>query len=623
MVTFNKDGVRRYTDGNIDIGISKEGDSYRVYNYKNDSLTKEMSKSDVNAILRSYNGEKLAVLEAQEVQLREYERLQAEAKEIDTYARGNIKEYKTLNAPNQSMIRKVIREGRANGIADSDVLMYAKISAHSGLDIVFDKNENFVRTKADGSEYYADGFYEASKNRIVVNPESKRTGEALLIHELDHAITNVYGKKGRKAVVKMYKTALEGVDEQVKNNILAEYGGDIATLVDETNSVYAEKVLTNRYTLEKLLEAEPTLKEKILSFFKGASQDYADVPKLSGAAKKYYRTYKKLFDEFSARNAQNNAMETLSSSSTAIANPQSSTTLASGNPGGPPSPILGKAVTSENANKKPLTSINQGNMSVSGRQYAIKFLSENDLPQYLRAGNRSNKYKQEAINSGKKIILTTPEETRTYIEKSISGEKDMPVVAYGVVDEKLSQDVSNYSKNKINIENYYLELVSNDIHHAYQEHIKAKEKGDIDLSFEDFAQIPYYVATYDDFVYAIKYKNGSTKICVSKKISDGRVLVIETVSKSHGSIEFKNLIGVSEQKYIEEYENKHKKRNSTNTGGNVSSNNSPHDESVSDISIPQKTEIDNTFDKKVWKILLISSLLCRLRTARRKFPVRR
>ena len=78
---------------------------------------------------------------------------------------------------------------------------------------------------------------------------------------------------------------------------------------NETNSVYAEKVLTNRYTLEKLLEAEPTLKDKILNFFKGASKDYADVPKLSKAAKKYYKTYKKLFDEFSNRNAGNNEAE--------------------------------------------------------------------------------------------------------------------------------------------------------------------------------------------------------------------------------------------------------------------------------------------------------------------------
>ena len=36
---------------------------------------------------------------------------------------------------------------------------------------------------------------------------------------------------------------------------------------------------------------------------------------------------------------------------------------------------------------------------------------------------------------------------------------------------------------------------------------------------EDFINIPMYVATYDDFVYAIKYKNGSTKICLSKKMA--------------------------------------------------------------------------------------------------------
>ena len=60
--------------------------------------------------------------------------------------------------------------------------------------------------------------------------------------------------------------------------------------MDETNAYYAEQVLGNKYTLEKLIEAEPTLKEKILNFFKYAAADYADVPKLSGAAKRYCRT---------------------------------------------------------------------------------------------------------------------------------------------------------------------------------------------------------------------------------------------------------------------------------------------------------------------------------------------
>lgn len=234
-------------------------------------------------------------------------------------------------------------------------------------------------------------------------------------------------------------------------------------------------------------------------------------------------------------------------------------------------------------------------------RYAIKFLSENDLPDYLRAGGRSNKYKQEAINNGKKIILSTPKEINDYVRRAIAGEKGLPTVAYAKVDDRLAQEVVNYSNGEININNFYLELVANDIHHAYQEHSDAKEAGDISLNESDFENIPQYIATYDDFVYAIKYKSGNTKICVSKKITGGRVLLIETVSKSHGSIEFKNAIGVSEQKYLEEYEKKYKKRNSTNTRGSDSSNNSLRDATASIDSIPENAKKSNSFSEKSLK----------------------
>lgn len=219
----------------------------------------------------------------------------------------------------------------------------------------------------------------------------------------------------------------------------------------------------------------------------------------------------------------------------------------------------------------------------------VRMLTEKDLPSYLRAGGRANKYKSEALAQGKKIILTSSQEVREYIEKAIAGDKDLPVVAYGKVSDRLADDVDVYSKGKINIRDYYLELVADDIRHSHQEHLYAKENGDIDLSTEDFVNIPGYVADYDDFVYVIKYKSGTTKICVSKKNADGRIVLIETVSKSHESIEFKNMIGVSEQKYIEKYAPQNKNGNSTNTGGSVSSNTSPPDETVSEISISQSS----------------------------------
>ena len=86
-----------------------------------------------------------------------------------------------------------------------------------------------------------------------------------------------------------------------KREILTKPGQLEAVFKDEINAYFAERLLTNRQTLERIVEAEPGIKDRILSFFKGASADYADVPKLSGSAKWYYKKFKKIFDDFSAR----------------------------------------------------------------------------------------------------------------------------------------------------------------------------------------------------------------------------------------------------------------------------------------------------------------------------------
>ena len=84
-------------------------------------------------------------------------------------------------------------------------------------------------------------------------------------------------------------------------------------------------------------------------------------------------------------------------------------------------------------------------------------------------------------------------------------------------------------------------------------HKAAKQDGDIDLSVDDFKNIPEYLDSYDELVYAITYASGKTNICVAKKIGSGKILIIETVSRSRGSIQFKNAIGVTEEKYVNEY----------------------------------------------------------------------
>ena len=356
IVNLGKDGVRRYTDGKLDIGVERRGDEYTVYDYNNKTLSRSMSREEVNSVFREYAkrnaGESSADIAAVTPESREHaakveeiKKFQSDVREIDKLARDKVKGYSKLSDASKGMIRKLIREGRAKGVPEADILMYASVSARSGIDIQFDKEACYRGVKEDGSPDYADGFYEASQNRIVVNPDGKRSAERLIIHELDHAIRKFFDKKGKKAT-RIYFEAIEGVSSEVREKIAKEYKktakpGEAAALVmDETNAYYAEQVLGNKYTLEKLLEEEPTLKEKILSFFKGAGKDYADVPKLAGAAKKYYRTYKKLFDEFSARNAENNAIE------------------------------------------KPLTSMRTENMQDSGKQYTFKGVAEDGKSKY-------------------------------------------------------------------------------------------------------------------------------------------------------------------------------------------------------------------------------------------------
>ena len=314
MVNLRQDGSVRYSDGSTQIAITRQGDAYTVYDYASGHLSKNMTRSEVNKLLRDYNTQQADITADARAQMEAESELRRQAEELDTYARQNITDYSKLSAPNQSMIRKVIREGRAKGMTDEDVLAYAKISAHAGIDISFDKQATFRGRDEEGNEKYADGFYDPKTNRIVVNPDSKRTHERLLLHELEHTILK--GKDGKKLIA----TAFENMDEDMKAKILKRYGDfyrgkgldaaeRIDILNDEVSAHFAEEILSNRHTLEKLIEAEPSLKDKILSFFKGASEDYKSVPKLSRAARSYYKTYKKLFDEFAERNFQNNATE--------------------------------------------------------------------------------------------------------------------------------------------------------------------------------------------------------------------------------------------------------------------------------------------------------------------------
>lgn len=297
MVNLRNDGTYRYTQGGTDIAITKRGDSYYVYDYESGLMSKALSRTETNRVLREIHTNEQNYQNGVRQHTEAQNRLREQAAEIDAYARENISEYKNLSAAGQAAIRATIRQGRAAGVQEDFVLSCARVSARSGLRVVFSKEASFVAV--NGS--YADGAIDLKNNRIIINPEAKsRSGESILIHELTHAIYN--DTDGSLTVAEGLETMTDAEKEKIRKRYAAVGQGSALQVSDEINAHFAEQTLSNKNILERLVQKKQTLKEKILGFFKKARTDYQSDEKLTGAAARLYRQYKKLFDEFSARN---------------------------------------------------------------------------------------------------------------------------------------------------------------------------------------------------------------------------------------------------------------------------------------------------------------------------------
>ena len=239
-------------------------------------------------------------------------------------AKTKVAKYEKLSANDQSMIRKIIRQGIALGVNEDVIVYAANIAARTHTDVVFNKDMCAVPTE-DGLfiRGYANGAYIASEKRFYFNPEAQTT-DGFIIHELDHAIRKRVGADGG-VTTKIYKRAIDASGKDTYTEVAKRYGTYTDTLKgkfapekykskwekpsetteqkisrteDEVEAFYAETALKDKDILKHLLAEKPTLKDRILNFFKGTVSDYASIPELDADARKYYKKYRKWFSEF-------------------------------------------------------------------------------------------------------------------------------------------------------------------------------------------------------------------------------------------------------------------------------------------------------------------------------------
>ena len=289
-------GARRYQIGGNDFILIKTDrngyDGYEIRDNESGRWSKVLDRAQAEKVLKSI---KTASDTAQNTEL------SSALKSAGEYAEKNIPEYRRLMEPGKAAVRNTIMQARVYGLSDADVKLYARISSKSGLNIVFDPKLGIYE---DSKGYYNNGT-------VFIDPnEGKESSfRKILAHENGHALIEAFPKLGRK----IERFALKHIDTEKRNRIIElyrNYFGDHISkeaLLDEINSAYSEELAETESFWEFLLADEPTIKEKVLSFFGKSAQKYSFEEGLSREARKYMTMYRKMFNRFSEINRGNNS----------------------------------------------------------------------------------------------------------------------------------------------------------------------------------------------------------------------------------------------------------------------------------------------------------------------------
>ena len=132
-----------------------------------------------------------------------------------------------------------------------------------------------------------------------------------------------------------------------------------------------------------ILDGEPSLKDRVLSFFKIAPKRYDFAPEMDPAARKWLTEYKKLFDQVAKLNAGASVAENVGADNRVLKVIGKVTDDSTGTATKVPDRVIkkiGKIV--ENDEKTPITSTNDKNMQVSGERFAFMGVAEDGRSKY-------------------------------------------------------------------------------------------------------------------------------------------------------------------------------------------------------------------------------------------------
>lgn len=332
--SITQDGAVRYKFGDASVAIVKNGDTYLVYDYANDVISKPLSKKEANRVIKEIyaasavsetNADVQAATETTEA-AQQQTQSEKQAAELDAFAREHVPDYKKIVGAQQQAVRQTLRQARAAGVTEADQILYASVAARSGANI------EFVSAETLGAD--ADAGYSLKDGKILVNREiannpKARTAAKILLHEFTHGMIHkgyaVKGKKGKKHLENrvlndFFTTAIKGLSAEQQIEILTPYierhgvkmqdfiNGKVDISLDtyielreELAAHFVERELGNSAALQRIISDKPTFKDKLLSFLKKSKSDYAANEKLSRAANALLKKYQNFFNKYATQ----------------------------------------------------------------------------------------------------------------------------------------------------------------------------------------------------------------------------------------------------------------------------------------------------------------------------------
>ena len=215
------------------------------------------------------------------------------------------------------------------------------------------------------------------------------------------------------------------------------------------------------------------------------------------------------------------------------------------------------------------------------------FLTDEDENDYIRSGGHLHLKRAKARDAGQNIIIKSIKELASSLRNIINTKNLDNISPFAVsrVSDDIIDQIYQVSNGQISAKDFFFQIQPKDFKHSYNEHHEAKypEKGDLDMSVNDMI---YVVAHLNDSdVVMTEDDRQGNKVIMSIDMPDGKMFIVEIVSKTDGALSLKNMWKMTEEgfdAYIEEL------RNSVDTMESKSPGAIPSHAVSSDLNIAQK-----------------------------------